>query len=279
MMSLKLGRAYTAIVATLLAATAAFAATPAPRSADAAPQTPQYERSLPEADVLIDVGHGGIDGGAHHGDMLEKDINLAVAKRLYLMLGHRGLSAIMNRTGDYALSDENRWHATGSRHRKDLSQRRQLTDEIPVRVMVSIRVNWSPDGGSNGPLVLHQREGRSALLAAFVQDAMNEAYDGISRNPRVGKPYFLLKHVDRPAVIVELGFISNGNDRLVFVPAAQQPLKLGIESAPPADRRGVFRFSVPRRRRWPPGRRAWTRPLRDTCPRCSTRRRPRRPTP
>jgi len=211
-MSLKPGRAYSAARLMLLAA--ACAMTSASQTAAAVPDIPKYERSLPEADVLIDVGHGGIDGGAHHGDILEKDINLAVAKRLYLMLGHRGLSAIMNRTGDYALSDDNRWHSTRSRHRKDLSQRRQLTEEVPVRMMVSIHVNWSPEGSSHGPLVLHQREGRSALLAAFVQDAMNSAYDGMSRSPRVGKPYFLLKHVSRPAIIAELGFISSSSDRL-----------------------------------------------------------------
>jgi len=229
-MPLRSGRIYNAIVFMLLA-TAACAMTLPSRSAAAAPvpEVPKYERSLPEADVLIDVGHGGIDGGAHHGDLLEKDINLAVAKRLYLMLGHRGMSAIMNRSDDYALSDDNRWHATRSRHRKDLSQRRQLSEEVPVRIMVSIHVNWSPDSSSNGPLVLHQREGRSALLAAFVQNAMNSAYDGISRNPRVGKPYFLLKHVNRPAVIIELGFISNSSDRLKLTdPRWQQRIAAAI---------------------------------------------------
>ena len=185
----------------------------APADASGVTPVPRYERSLPEADVLIDVGHGGVDGGAHHGELLEKDINLAVAKRLYLMLGHRGVSAIMNRTGDYALSDENRWHVSSSRHRKDLSQRRQLSQEIPVRMLVSIHVNWSASSRANGPLVLHQREGRSALLAAFLQDAMNDAYNGISRSPKIGRPYFLLNNVRRPAVIIELGFISSPEDR------------------------------------------------------------------
>jgi N-acetylmuramoyl-L-alanine amidase len=201
----------------------------APEDAYGGAPVPRYERSLPEADVLIDVGHGGVDGGAHHGELLEKDINLAVAKRLYLMLGHRGVSAIMNRTGDYALSDENRWHVSSSRHRKDLSQRRQLSQEIPVRIMVSIHVNWSSSSRANGPLVLHQREGRSALLAAFLQDAMNDAYSGISRSPKIGRPYFLLNNVHRPAVIIELGFISNPEDRLKLTdPRWQQRIATAI---------------------------------------------------
>ncbi len=214
--------------ATAIAAALSLVAA-APAEATAEPPVPKYERSLPEADVLIDVGHGGVDGGAHHGELLEKDINLAVAKRLYLMLGHRGVSAVMNRTGDYALSEENRWHVSSSRHRKDLSQRRQLSQEIPVRMLVSIHVNWSGSSRANGPLVLHQREGRSALLAAFLQDAMNDAYNGISRSPKIGRPYFLLNNVHRPAVIIELGFISSPEDRAKLTdPRWQQRIATAI---------------------------------------------------
>ncbi|WP_314000794.1 N-acetylmuramoyl-L-alanine amidase [uncultured Paenibacillus sp.] len=173
---------------------------------------PRYERSLPEAEVLIDVGHGGIDGGASDGGILEKDINLAIAKRLYLMLGSRGIVAVMNRSGDYALSDDNRWHITRSRHRKDLSQRRQLADEIPVRLFVSLHVNWSSNHSAHGPLVLHQNEGRSALLASFIQDSLNRK-QGMTREPKLGKPYYLLRRVQSPAVIVETGFLSHERDR------------------------------------------------------------------
>jgi N-acetylmuramoyl-L-alanine amidase len=200
-----------AVAAVLLAAVSApraAAGTPASPAAD----TPRYERALPTAEVLIDAGHGGIDGGAHFGSVLEKDINLQVAKRLYLMLRSQGIPAVLNRSGDYALSDENRWHPSRSRHQRDLSQRRGLTDEIAVQLLVSLHVNWSGNEKASGPLVLHQEEGRSALLAAFLQDALNREY-GSRRLPKVGKPYYLLNLVKRPAVIVELGFLSSPADR------------------------------------------------------------------
>lgn len=205
--------------ALLCAAAAAtlLAAAPAPRAAAGSPaspasDTPRYERALPTAEVLIDAGHGGIDGGAHYGSVLEKDINLQVAKRLYLVLRSQGIPAVLNRTGDYALSDENRWHPSRSRHQRDLSQRRGLADEIAVQLLVSLHVNWSRRPSASGPLVLHQEEGRSALLAAFLQDALNREY-GSRRLPKVGKPYYLLNLVKRPAVIVELGFLSSPADR------------------------------------------------------------------
>lgn len=192
-----------------------------PGPAESQTAGPRYSRALPAADVLIDAGHGGIDGGAHYGNILEKDINLAVAKRLYLLLRSQGITAVLNRTGDYALSDDDRWHGSRSRHQRDLSQRRGLTEQIDVGLLVSIHVNWSNRPSASGPLVLHQREGRSALLAASLQNALNREY-GIRRLPRVGSPYYLLNLARCPAVIVELGFLSSPADRVKLTDPRQQ---------------------------------------------------------
>ncbi|MDB4866734.1 MAG: N-acetylmuramoyl-L-alanine amidase [Cohnella sp.] len=173
---------------------------------------PDIYWAIPSADVLIDAGHGGIDGGTHWGHILEKDINLAIARKLYLLLRSQGVRAVLNRTGDYALSDENRWHAARSRHRRDLSQRRGLSDEIDAALFVSIHVNWAARGGKGGPLVLHRNEGRSAILAAFVQDSLNRL-QGRSRLPRGSAKLYLLNRVKAPSVIIETAFLNNTADR------------------------------------------------------------------
>ncbi|RJE90828.1 N-acetylmuramoyl-L-alanine amidase [Paenibacillus sp. 1011MAR3C5] len=177
--------------------------------------------TLPHTTVIIDVGHGGIDGGASHGSTLEKDINLAVASKLYLILRSQGIPAVMNRTGDYALSEENRWHNTRSRHRKDLSQRRQLTEEIGNELLVSLHVNAARNSTKRGPLVLHQTAGESALLAFCLQDALNRQQATVSL-PRLGEPFYLLRRVDQPSVIIEMGFISNAADRAMLTDPAKQ---------------------------------------------------------
>lgn len=173
---------------------------------------PRYKRALPSAVVLIDAGHGGIDGGTNKGTILEKDINLAVAQKLYLLLRSQGITAVLNRTGDYALSEDNRWHVTRSRHRRDLSQRKGLTEEIDTTLFVSLHVNWAKTSDKRGPLVLHQENGESALLAFCIQDALNQLQK-TNDQPRQGKPYYLLRSVRQPAVIVEMGFLSNPADR------------------------------------------------------------------
>lgn len=171
------------------------------------------ELFLPSTAVIIDAGHGGVDGGASYGDIMEKDINLAVAKKLYAVLMSRGIPAVLNRTNDYALSEENDWHRTSSRHLKDLSQRMGLTREIEHVVFVSIHVNAVSSARAHGPLVLYQRSvGESALLATNVQDHMNALY-GTSKKVVAVKSFYLLKYVKSPAVLIELGFISNEHDR------------------------------------------------------------------
>lgn len=170
---------------------------------------------LPKADVLIDAGHGGIDSGTLWQDVLEKDINLAISRKLYLLLRSKGLKIILNRTGDYALSDDNRWHLSRSRHRRDLSQRRGLSDEIGASLFISIHVNWSSNGNKRGPLVIHQSEGRSALLASFIQNSLNQQ-QGRTRLPQAAKQYYLLNSVQVPSVIIETAFLSCPGDRAML---------------------------------------------------------------
>ena len=56
--------------------------------------------------IIIDAGHGGEDGGAiGYGGVLEKDINLAVAKRLEQMFNSKGLKTRLTRTDDRLLYD------------------------------------------------------------------------------------------------------------------------------------------------------------------------------
>ncbi|MBD0381654.1 N-acetylmuramoyl-L-alanine amidase family protein [Paenibacillus sedimenti] len=166
---------------------------------------------LPEADVLIDVGHGGIDSGAIFGKYEEKDMNLAISKKTYKLLKKKGYRVAVNRNKDYALSDDNRW-SSGGRHRKDLAQRAGIANTIKPKIMLSLHINFSNKIDRRGPLVIYQNKSDSILLANLLQQSLNRVY-GIEEMPVLGKKYYVLKHSKCPAVIVELGFISNKIDR------------------------------------------------------------------
>ncbi|GIO15188.1 hypothetical protein J19TS2_47430 [Cohnella xylanilytica] len=191
------------------------------------PPVSPIPHTLPSTDVLIDAGHGGIDSGTYWNGVHEKDINLAISRKLYLILRSHGVSAALNRTGDYALSDDNRWHRA-SRHNRDLSQRGGLSDEIRPDIFVSIHVNWSPRRKNRGPLVIHQNEGRSALLAAFIQDGLNRLQN-TRKLPMSSRKYYVLNRVRVPSVIVETAYLSDPRDReLLTSPRGQTRIAMAI---------------------------------------------------
>jgi N-acetylmuramoyl-L-alanine amidase len=130
----------------------------------------------------------------------------------------------MNRMDDYALSGENLWQHSRSRHLKDLAQRSHLANEVKPKVMISLHVNSARRTGKRGPLLLHQKSEQSLLLAKSLQDSLNKLY-GTHEEPVYGKTYYLLKNTIVPAVIVEMGFITNVEDREMLTrPDSQQKI-------------------------------------------------------
>lgn len=166
-------------------------------------------------DVLIDVGHGGVDGGTSHGSLLEKHINLAIALKLYDKLLGSGYRVALNRSKDYALSDDNKWLGSKSRHIRDLAQRKLLVDALKPKLTVSLHTNWSPSTRNSGPSVLYQKNESSRLAGQLLSDRLNRLY-GTSAPPFLGKTFYLLNKTKTPAVIVEMGYISNPRDRAML---------------------------------------------------------------
>ncbi|MGN7355800.1 N-acetylmuramoyl-L-alanine amidase [Paenibacillus sp. SAF-054] len=199
---------FSALIAASLAFTSPDHAMSHPRTSDEVKDHPAFPRDL----IIVDAGHGGIDGGTSFQNFLEKDINLAIAQKVFMLLRSQGYHAVLNRTGDYALSDDNHWLNSRSRHLRDLAQRKELSQQIPTQIVVSLHVNWGRNTAKRGGLVLFQDEGRSVLLASAIQQQLDQLYGnkGIIQH---GRPFYLLNQVADPAVIVETGFLSNAEDR------------------------------------------------------------------
>jgi N-acetylmuramoyl-L-alanine amidase len=187
--------------------------------------------SLPEADVVIDVGHGGIDSGTKFGELLEKHVNLEIALKLYEQLKKSGVRTAINRTTDYALSDDNDWLRSRSRHLRDLSQRKLIAEALQPKLVVSLHTNWAKGPSKTGASVLFQMNPQSHVAAHLIQHRLNGLY-GKNEIPYLGKPFYLLNHSPCPAVIVEMGFISNSSDRTrLTTQAKQQEMAEAIASA------------------------------------------------
>src|SRR5690606_12190097 len=110
------------------------------------------------------------------------------------------IHAVLNRLGDYALSDENRWLRNRSRHIRDLAQRMQLTRELNPKLVVSLHTNWSRSSSSSGFQILRQKNEQSKQLAEHIRSSLKEVYSAPTRIT-LGKTFYLLNYVKCPAVI------------------------------------------------------------------------------
>lgn len=161
-----------------------------------------------EITVLLDAGHGGFDGGASVDGIMEKHINLSLAKKLSDVLTQKGIRVIMTREEDKALSDG----SDTSSKRQDMRRRRALMEEHPTAIFMSIHMNKFEQSSCKGAQVFYGKKNeKSELLAECIQAAIKRDVlpDNHRKAKKAGDNIYLLSGAHQPAVIVECGFLSN----------------------------------------------------------------------
>lgn len=168
--------------------------------------------------VIIDAGHGGIDGGAVGEDgTLEKNLNLEVAKKVSLMLSANGTENVMTRTEDVLLYDLfGDFPSGGKKKMYDLKNRVRFAEEYENAVFVSIHMNSFPDNSLSGLQVYYSaNSGKSEILAENVQNYVRIYLQNENKREikRATDSIYILDRIKIPAVLIECGFISNSSER------------------------------------------------------------------
>jgi len=177
--------------------------------------------------VVIDAGHGGVDPGAVGiSKVLEKDITLAVSKRLQALVQQSGAKTIMVREDDRDLGAS---QGLLKRKREDLAQRIQLAMDSQAEVYLSIHANSFPDAKLTGAQTFyHSDSPEGKLLAQSIQQELNS----MTKSKRVAKgnqDIYVLKKANQAAVTIELGFLSNlQEEQLLTTPEYQEKLAIAI---------------------------------------------------
>jgi len=177
--------------------------------------------------VVIDAGHGGVDPGAvGKNKVLEKDVTLAVSKRLQILVQQGGAKTIMVREDD---SDLGTSQGLLKRKREDLAQRIQLALNTQAEVYISIHANSFPNANLTGAQTFYHADSpEGKILAQSIQQELNKMTNG-KRVIKGNQDIYVLKKAHQAAVTVELGFLSNlAEEQLLTTPEYQQKLAVAI---------------------------------------------------
>jgi N-acetylmuramoyl-L-alanine amidase len=170
--------------------------------------------------IVIDAGHGGIDNGATNASTLEKDLTLALARRLRTALQSRmGATVILTRESDVKMTSE---------------ARAAVANNNQAGLFISLHIGYSPNKSAAGSSIYIMKPdftggtpepagGRlffpwymayrmslqsSQAAAAQLQKNLNQALPGWKFPIRTG-PIGVLASSTMPAVAIEVGNLNN----------------------------------------------------------------------
>lgn len=174
--------------------------------------------------LIIDPGHGGFDPGAVASDgTTESKINLAVGLQMEEMARLLGVETDMTRREDVSTeSDANA--AVRQRKNSDLKNRMEQINGISGGVLVSLHQNSLPQVPAvHGAQVFYSEVEDSRELAETVQSALNTVINDRNKEVKAaGGGVYLLKNAKIPAILVECGFLSNGDETALLNTQAHQ---------------------------------------------------------
>lgn len=162
--------------------------------------------------IYLDAGHGGKDPGAYYKDIYEDDINLSITLKLKEKLESLGATIYLTRNGDYDLSTPNVY----LRKKSDLGNRANMINSSNADIYLSLHLNSSSNSSWNGAQVFYDDiNDKNKNIAKMFQNYFNK-YLNSNREAKEIKNLYMYKRVIVPGVLLELGFISNKNERYLL---------------------------------------------------------------
>ena len=158
--------------------------------------------------IFLDYGHGGNDPGAICDGYLEKDFNLKIGKRIKYHLERHNFSVIESREGDTNPS---------------LRERSNKANANKVDISVSIHVNAYTDSNAQGFEIFHYLgSNRGKQLATCVQKSVISAKLYTKNRGLKTNSLHMTREVIAPAILVEMGFITNKADRDILINKSEE---------------------------------------------------------
>ena len=146
--------------------------------------------------VIIDAGHGGRDVGGKYGKVYEKHLALDTAMRIEYYLKKKGYRTVMVRNTDCFVP---------------LSQRAAYSNRFRDAIFISVHYNSTWKSHVQG-LETFYHSSKSKALAEACQQGMLKNSKAANRGVKFAR-YYVLRHCNHPAILVEGGFLSHSRER------------------------------------------------------------------
>ena len=166
--------------------------------------------------VVIDAGHGGIDGGVSGitTGVKESELNLDIARKLKAKFDKSGAKTVMTRKTEAGLYGI---YSKGFK-RRDMQKRKQITLNAKADVFVSIHLNYYSSPSRRGAQVFYKIDGEeSKSLADIVQAELNGGKECGRDYTALAGDYYVLNEADCAAILCECGFLSNAEDEKLLL--------------------------------------------------------------
>ena len=172
--------------------------------------------------VIIDPGHGGVDGGATScTGILESKINLDIALRLDDMMHLLGMDTLLIRKTDCSIHTQG--ETIAQKKVSDLRERVRIINETDNAFLISIHQNTFPDGKYWGLQTFYAATEGSKNFAEKLQNQYRENL--MPENNRIikqAKGIYLMEHIECSGILIECGFLSNPREEALLRSDAYQ---------------------------------------------------------
>ena len=160
--------------------------------------------------IAIDPGHGGSDSGAiGPTGIMEKSITMRVSRELKRLLETEGATVILTRTGDTEVSEK----GASATSVEELQARCDVANKANADIFLSIHADAFTNREVKGTTAYYYTKGtkQSKRLADNVRTALIDAIGTVDRGTQSCN-FYVVKHTDMPAILVEISFISNPDE-------------------------------------------------------------------
>ena len=162
--------------------------------------------------IYIDPGHGGTDPGALYNDLYEADLNLQISLKLEAELEKNGAIVYLTRYGDYDLAVKN----AINRKRSDLSRRANIINASNADIYLSIHLNSDISSTWQGAQAFYDTVNEKNEIIAKIMQEQFKMDLKTNREYKQINDHYLYQRVKIPGVLLEVGFISNPNERYLL---------------------------------------------------------------